>query len=101
MTTSELIARLERKLAVARRVPTHRREAECADVIEDTCRAMLDDLYSGRDRERPWPRGAAPGKGRGGATVVLRIQRDRDRPAWGRRGAHLPAPAERQPIAVL
>ena len=60
MTTSELIAKLERKLAVARRVPTHRREAECADVIEDTCRAMLDDLYSGRDRERPWPLAAAP-----------------------------------------
>lgn len=60
MTTSELIAKLERKLAVARRVPTHRREAECADVIEDTCRAMLDDLYAGRDLERPWPLAAAP-----------------------------------------
>ena len=65
MTTSELIARLERKLAVARRVPTHRREAECADVIEDTCRAMLDDLYSGRDRNAHgrWPRRPESGLG--------------------------------------
>ena len=60
MTTSELIAKLERRLAAAQRVPAHRRASECADVIEDTCRAMLDDLYAGRDLERPWPLAAAP-----------------------------------------
>lgn len=52
MTTSQLIAKLERRLAAAQRVPADRRDAECADVIEDTCRAMLADLYAGRPIDR-------------------------------------------------
>jgi hypothetical protein len=55
VTTSELIRKLERKLTAAQGVPAHRREDECADVIEETCRAMLADLYSGRELQRPWP----------------------------------------------
>ena len=48
MTTSELIAKLERELPSAQRVPPYRREAECADVVEESCRDMLSDLYAGR-----------------------------------------------------
>lgn len=48
MTTSELIPKLERRLAAAQRLPAARRDDECADVIEDTCRDMLADLYAGR-----------------------------------------------------
>lgn len=55
MTTSQLITKLERRLAAAQRVSAHRRDAECADVIEETCSAMLADLYAGRPLERPWP----------------------------------------------
>jgi hypothetical protein len=53
VTTSELIRKLERQLAAAQRVTADRREHECADVIEETCRAMLADLLAGRDLVRP------------------------------------------------
>lgn len=39
-----LIERLEKKLAYFQRIPPARREAECADEGEQTCRAMLADL---------------------------------------------------------
>ena len=39
-----LIRKLEADLARFRRVPAHRREAECADEGEVTCLALLRDL---------------------------------------------------------
>lgn len=39
-----LIRHFERKLAYFQRIPAHRREAECADEGEATCRAMLAEL---------------------------------------------------------
>jgi len=48
MTTSELIAKLERNLASLRRIPARRREAELADVREDVCLALIRQLKGGR-----------------------------------------------------
>lgn len=40
-----LIRKLERDLARFQRTPAIRREAECADEGEATCRALLAELY--------------------------------------------------------
>ena len=40
----KLIAKLRRDLARFERIPQDRREAECADEGEQTCRALLADL---------------------------------------------------------
>jgi hypothetical protein len=53
VTTFELIRKLERRLAAAQPAPATRGDAECADVIEDTCCDMLADLYAGGTLERP------------------------------------------------
>ena len=39
------IRKLERDLARFQRIPAKRREAECADEGEATCRALLAELY--------------------------------------------------------
>ena len=39
-----MVRKLEADLARFRRVPAHRREAECADEGEATCLALLRDL---------------------------------------------------------
>lgn len=38
------IAHFERRLGAFQRVPAHRREEECADVGEETCRRLLVEL---------------------------------------------------------
>lgn len=38
------IRRLNKKLAYFQSIPPHRRDDECADEGEDTCRALLADL---------------------------------------------------------
>lgn len=53
-----LIEKLERDLERLARIPSHRREAEHADIIEQDCRSMLEDLRAGRPlirREAPPP----------------------------------------------
>lgn len=48
MTTSDLIRKLERDLAQLQRIPEARRANELADVREEVCRSMLNDLLAGR-----------------------------------------------------
>lgn len=40
----DLLAYYRKKLASLQRVPVHRRETECADEAEATCRAMIAEL---------------------------------------------------------
>lgn len=40
----ELLAYYRKRLAAFQRMPEHRREAECADEGEATCRAMIAEL---------------------------------------------------------
>lgn len=48
------IARLVMKLQYFQRIPPHRREDECADAGEQTCRALLADLGApGHARPKP------------------------------------------------
>lgn len=51
-TTSELIRRLERKLAALQRIPPRRREAEPADIKEEICQTLLADLQAHGDAPR-------------------------------------------------
>lgn len=44
----QLIKKLEADLRRIERIPQKRREAECADIAEESCRAMLSDLRMGR-----------------------------------------------------
>jgi hypothetical protein len=48
LTTSELIGKLERDLAHLQRIPASRRVDELADVREEVCQSMLNDLLAGR-----------------------------------------------------
>lgn len=50
----ELLAHYRKQLARFQAVPTHRREAECADLGEETCRALIDELE--RKSSRRFPR---------------------------------------------
>ena len=43
------VAHFEKKLAYFQRIPVDRREDECADEAEETCRAILRELQ-GTDR---------------------------------------------------
>jgi hypothetical protein len=47
-TTSELIRKLERDLAHLQHIPEPRRAHEVADVREEVCRSILNDLLAGR-----------------------------------------------------
>ncbi|QYO78407.1 hypothetical protein [Devosia salina] len=54
-----LIRRLEKKLAYFQSIPASRREGECADAGEDTCRALLADLGApGHERSQQTSDGA-------------------------------------------
>lgn len=44
-----LIHKLEADLARFQRIPAHRRDAECADEGEATCRVLLAGLYGQMD----------------------------------------------------
>ncbi len=49
----KLIAKLKRDLARFERIPDHRRQNECADEGEQTCRALLADMgVAGFDKPR-------------------------------------------------
>jgi site-specific recombinase XerD len=56
----DCIRRLERSLRRFEKVPAHRREAECADVGERDCRALLTEL-------------GAPGSERSAAPMVATV----------------------------
>lgn len=49
------IRRLEKKLAYFQSIPAHRREAECADVGEDTCHMLLAELGAPGHERPPRP----------------------------------------------